>query len=43
VAFALAETDIVVCLDADTIITPRTIACLVRHFDDPRVGAVAVM
>jgi cellulose synthase/poly-beta-1,6-N-acetylglucosamine synthase-like glycosyltransferase/peptidoglycan/xylan/chitin deacetylase (PgdA/CDA1 family)/spore germination protein YaaH len=40
-AFALAETEIVVCMDADTMFTPDTIRYLVRQFADPRVGAVA--
>jgi len=40
---ALAETraDIVVTIDADTEIEPDAIRLLVRHFSDPRVGAVA--
>jgi len=29
---ALAQTDVVVTLDADTILTPRTVGALVRHF-----------
>jgi cellulose synthase/poly-beta-1,6-N-acetylglucosamine synthase-like glycosyltransferase/spore germination protein YaaH/peptidoglycan/xylan/chitin deacetylase (PgdA/CDA1 family) len=33
--------EVLVCLDADTLFTPETIARLVRHFDDPRIGAVA--
>jgi len=40
-AFALAATEIVVCLDADTEFTPQTIRRLVQPFQDPRVGAVA--
>ncbi len=36
-----AETEIIVCLDADTIFAKDTIRLLVRHFDDPVVGAVA--
>jgi cellulose synthase/poly-beta-1,6-N-acetylglucosamine synthase-like glycosyltransferase/peptidoglycan/xylan/chitin deacetylase (PgdA/CDA1 family)/spore germination protein YaaH len=41
--FGLTQTDadIVVALDADTVFTSTTIASLVRHFSDPRVGAVA--
>ncbi len=31
----------IVTLDADTIFTPETVGNLVRHFADPRVGAVA--
>lgn len=33
--------EIVVTIDADTVIEPDAIAKLVRHFTDPRVGAVA--
>ena len=40
-AFARATTEIVVCMDADTIFTPTTVRHLVRQFRDPRVGAVA--
>jgi poly-beta-1,6 N-acetyl-D-glucosamine synthase len=40
-ALALARGDVLVCLDADTLITPTTCARLARHFADPRVGAVA--
>jgi len=36
-----ADGAIIVTLDADTIFNPDTISLLVRHFDDPRVGAVA--
>ncbi|MBK8507200.1 MAG: glycosyltransferase [Candidatus Competibacter sp.] len=41
--FGLAQTDaeIVVALDADTVFTRDTIIKLVRHFADPRIGAVA--
>jgi peptidoglycan-N-acetylglucosamine deacetylase len=41
--FGLAKTqaEIVVALDADTVFTRDTITKLVRHFADPRVGAVA--
>ncbi len=38
---ALASGDYVVALDADTQFEPKTIARLVRWFDDRRVGAVA--
>jgi len=33
--------EIVVSIDADTMVEPTAIALLVRHFADPRVGAVA--
>lgn len=33
--------EIMVCLDADTVLLPDTIRKLVRHFKNPRVGAVA--
>ena len=36
-----ASGEIVVCLDADTVFEPRTIAELVRPLSDPAVGAVA--
>lgn len=41
--FGLTQTDaeIIVALDADTVFTSTTIASLVRHFANPRVGAVA--
>lgn len=37
---ALANDEIVVMLDADTIFEPDAIGLLVRHFEDPTVGAV---
>lgn len=40
-AYAMIDTDIVVAIDADTVITPDAIRRLVRPFRDPRVGAVA--
>ncbi len=40
-AIAMARGDVLVCLDADTLVTPTTIATLVRAFADERVGAVA--
>ena len=40
-AIALASGEVLVCLDADTLFTPETFPRLVRHFGDPRVGAVA--
>jgi poly-beta-1,6 N-acetyl-D-glucosamine synthase len=33
--------EILVCLDADTQIGPKTIQLLVRHFADPKIGTVA--
>jgi len=36
-----ARGDVLVCFDADTQIAPQGIATIVRHFHDPRVGAVA--
>jgi cellulose synthase/poly-beta-1,6-N-acetylglucosamine synthase-like glycosyltransferase/peptidoglycan/xylan/chitin deacetylase (PgdA/CDA1 family) len=40
-AMSLANTEIVVTIDADTEIEPDAIRNLVRHFSDPGVGAVA--
>jgi cellulose synthase/poly-beta-1,6-N-acetylglucosamine synthase-like glycosyltransferase/peptidoglycan/xylan/chitin deacetylase (PgdA/CDA1 family)/spore germination protein YaaH len=40
-ATASAHGDILVCFDADTQIAPAGIGLIVRHFQDPRVGAVA--
>ncbi|HEV2104988.1 MAG TPA: glycosyltransferase [Candidatus Eisenbacteria bacterium] len=40
-AIELSRGEVLICLDADTLFTPETIARLVRHFADPRVGAVA--
>ena len=40
-ALALATGEIIVTIDADTVIEPHAISKLVRHFADPRVGAVA--
>ncbi len=37
----VTQAEIVIALDADTLFTRDTIAQLVRHFADPRVGAVA--
>jgi cellulose synthase/poly-beta-1,6-N-acetylglucosamine synthase-like glycosyltransferase/peptidoglycan/xylan/chitin deacetylase (PgdA/CDA1 family)/spore germination protein YaaH len=41
--FGLAQTraDVVVCIDADTVLAENAIPLLVRHFRDPKVGAVA--
>lgn len=40
-AIAQADTEIVVTIDADTEIEPDAIAKLLRHFSDPKIGAVA--
>jgi cellulose synthase/poly-beta-1,6-N-acetylglucosamine synthase-like glycosyltransferase/spore germination protein YaaH/peptidoglycan/xylan/chitin deacetylase (PgdA/CDA1 family) len=40
-ALSEAVGEIVVSIDADTIVDPEAIARLVRHFADPKVGAVA--
>ncbi len=40
-AIAAATGEVLVCFDADTQIAPDTIAKLVRHFADRRIGAVA--
>lgn len=40
-AIKAAQGDILVCLDADTLLAPEALARLVRHFADERVGAVA--
>ncbi len=40
-AIAHASRDILIALDADTIFRPGTIGKLVRHFADPRIGAVS--
>ncbi len=40
-ALSCATTELVVTIDADTEIEPDAIRNLVRHFSDPRVGAVA--
>jgi len=40
-AMSLADTEIVVTIDADTEIESDAISKLVRHFSDPKVGAVA--
>ena len=40
-AMAEADTEIVVTIDADTEIEPDAISKLVRHFSDPKVGAMA--
>jgi len=40
-AMSHSDTEIVVTIDADTEIEPDAISKLVRHFSDPKVGAVA--
>ena len=35
------DAEIIIVIDADTIFTPTTIGMLIRHFEDPRVGAVS--
>jgi len=40
-ALERVETDIVVCIDADTVVAPDAVRKLARHFADPTVGAVA--
>lgn len=40
-AIARTDSDIVICVDADTLFPARTIPNLVRHFEDETVGAVA--
>lgn len=40
-AVANSDAEIVVAIDADTMIMPDAIGMLVRHFTDPRIGAVA--
>ncbi len=40
-ALSLADTEIVVTIDADTEIESDAISKLIRHFSDPQVGAVA--
>ena len=40
-ALAAARGDVLVCIDADTLIAATAIGWLVRHFGDPEVGAVA--
>jgi poly-beta-1,6 N-acetyl-D-glucosamine synthase len=38
---SMSDTEIIICLDADTLFRYDTISKLVPHFSDPRVGAVA--
>jgi len=41
IAYRLIETDVVVAIDADSMIAPDAISKMARHFADPTVGAVA--
>lgn len=38
---AEAGTEVIVSIDADTVVSPDAVRLLVRHFSDPKVGAVA--
>lgn len=38
---AVASGEFVLCMDGDTKLDPGTLRAMIRHFDDPRVGAVA--
>ena len=40
-ALTEVRTDVVVTFDADTVVRPDAVRLLVRHFTDPRMGAVA--
>lgn len=40
-AISRSTSEIIICVDADTMFTPRTVDNLVRHFEDKTVGAVA--
>jgi len=40
-ALRCTEAEVVVAIDADTILDPDAIGLLVRHFKDPQIGAVA--
>lgn len=39
--YAAAGSDVLICVDADTVLHPDAIGLLLRHFDDPNVAAVA--
>lgn len=41
IGIAYAKSDVVICIDGDTMFHPEAIGKLVRHFDDPTVGVVA--
>jgi len=38
---AIATTEFVLCMDGDSRLHPDTLRCAMRHFVDPRIGAVA--
>jgi len=38
---AIATTEFVLCMDGDSRLHPDTLRCAMRHFEDPRIGAVA--
>jgi peptidoglycan/xylan/chitin deacetylase (PgdA/CDA1 family) len=40
-AYQMIDTEVVVAVDADALLAPDAIGLLVRHFADPKVGAVA--
>jgi cellulose synthase/poly-beta-1,6-N-acetylglucosamine synthase-like glycosyltransferase/peptidoglycan/xylan/chitin deacetylase (PgdA/CDA1 family) len=40
-AYRIVDTEVTVCIDADTQIEPMAVSWLCRHFSDPNVGAVA--
>lgn len=40
-AILLSNSEIIISVDADTLFAPETVSNLVRHFEDPSVGAVA--
>ncbi len=41
VGLAQARGDILFCIDADTQLDPRAVGALARHFENPKIGAVA--
>ncbi len=38
---AIASAEFVVCMDSDTKLSTNALRAMIRHFDDPRIGAVA--
>lgn len=40
-AIKMTSSEIVICVDADTVFPPVTVSRLIRHFQNPKVGAVA--